>query len=233
MPLSSSKHESDKLRTRKRNKNRLAIALSIAFHVCLLAVLVIIYIPRRESKSPSDSASKPGISESQADRLVAAQAKQAATSTAIQSSVKAHVEAAANKPPAETLAELDTKARQLDKYIDARTVEETAEAVAGSLGIERSTYQPKDGPVPGALDLDTAQILDIVPNAGGSKEEAYMATMIDAQGHQAQIPISESEGKTAYEAFQKMKNYPALEGLYRQIVMPLIQKMMSSTETPP
>jgi len=226
-------HGFDKPRARTPNKNRLAIGLSMAFHLCLLAVLVIVYIPRRESGSPSDSASKADSSESQADRIVATQAKEAETATAIKSSVKAHVETAANKPPAETLAELDTKVRQLDKYVDARTVEETAEAVADSLGIERSTYQPKTDPVPGALDPDTAQILDIVPNFGGSKEEAYMATMIDAQGHQAQIPISESEGKTAYDAFQKMKNYPAVEGLYRQIVMPLIQKMMNSPETIP
>lgn len=229
----ATEHESDKPQPRKRNKNRLAIGLSIAFHICLLAVLVLVYAPRRESNSPSDSVKKPESSKPQADRIVSAQAKQAATSTAIQSSVKAHVETAANKPPAETLAELDTKVRQLEKYVDSQTVEETAEIVAGSLGIERSTYQPKTDPVPGALDPDTAQILDIVPNAGGSKEEAYMATMIDAQGHQAQIPMSESDGKVAYDAFQKMKNYPAVEGLYRQIVMPLIQKMMSSPETPP
>ncbi len=226
-------HGFDKPQARTLNKNRLAIGLSITFHLCLLAVLFIVYIPPRASFSPPDSSKKPDNSKFQAERNAAAQAKQASTSATIQSSVKAHMETAVNKPAAEALVELDTKVRQLDKYIDARTVEETAKAVAGSLGIERSTYQPKADPVPGALDPDTAQILDIVPNAGGFKEEAYMATMIDAEGHQAQIPMSESEGKTAYDAFQKMKNYPALEGLYRQIVMPLIQKIISSPETIP
>jgi hypothetical protein len=59
---------------------------------------------------------------------------------------------------------------------------------------------------------------------------AYEATMIDAQGHQTKVPMSESEGKVAYEAFQKMKQYPAVEGLYRQIVMPLLQKMTDAAD---
>ncbi len=222
-------HESNRIQSRKRSKNHLAISLSIAFHLCLLAVLVFIYVPRRESPSPSDSA--PRLAEgsnSQAERITKSEDKQATMSATIASSVKAHVDTAASKAPKEALAELDTKIRQLDRFVDNQTVKETADAVANSLGIERDMYQPKSGPVPGALDPDTAQILDIVPTGSSHKEEAYMATMIDAQGHQAQIPLSESEGKNAYDAFQKMKSFPAVEGLYRQIVMPLIQKMVSS-----
>jgi len=219
----------DKPTTRNRNKNRVAIGLSIAFHVGLLAVLVFIYVPRRELANGEASAKESSHrAVSQPRNKTEADAKQADASKAIKESVRAHIETAASKPSAEALAELDKKVRQLDQYVDDRTVDETANVVANSLGIERNQYQPKSAPIPGILDPNTAQILKIVQAHGETKGAAYIATMIDAEGHQAKVPMSESEGKVAYDAFQKMKNFPAVEGLYRQIVMPLLQKMVSS-----
>ena len=44
------------------------------------------------------------------------------------------------------------------------------------------------------------------------------------------VPMSAAEGETVYNTFQQMKKYPFAEGIYRGVVMPLIQKMLEAEE---
>jgi hypothetical protein len=206
------------------------MGLSAAFHFCVLIALVLIYIPKdrpakpdNEARSPSKEAHFFKTSEPTSEP------KLTAASKAIQTSVEAQIAKASSKPAEANLGELDIKLRQLDTFIDKKTVDETAQAISSTFFLDQNQYRIRDVPVAGPLNTDTAQILDIVQAKGDAGNDAYLATMIDIDGHQAQVEITESEGKVAYEAFQKMKKFPAAEGLYRQVVMPMLQKIMSTT----
>jgi len=55
--------------------------------------------------------------------------------------------------------------------------------------------------------------------------------MIDADGNKSQVPLSESEGEVAFETFRKMKQFPMAEGLYRKLVMPMLQRLIQTNES--
>ena len=42
--------------------------------------------------------------------------------------------------------------------------------------------------------------------------------------------MSNEEGETVYQTFQTMKRFPMAQGLYRSVVMPLMQKMLDSKD---
>jgi len=53
---------------------------------------------------------------------------------------------------------------------------------------------------------------------------ASIKSQIDASS----LPISESEGQTAFETFEKLKLYPVADSIYRQLVMPMLQQVLES-----
>lgn len=146
----------------------------------------------------------------------------------IQSSVQSQIEQVAPFSDSQKLKTLERKLDQLSQVAKPDSVEQVANAVAASMGIDPSQYGDKPSTVQGNFDHSTAQIKTIIRSADKSGEWKYVATMVDAQGHQLQTPLTESEGSSAYQAFQTMKEYPIAESLYQKIIMPMLQKMIES-----
>ncbi len=44
------------------------------------------------------------------------------------------------------------------------------------------------------------------------------------------VPMTAAEGETVYNTFAQMKKFPLAQGIYRSVVMPLIQKMLSGQD---
>ncbi|MGB7345940.1 MAG: hypothetical protein WBD20_17110, partial [Pirellulaceae bacterium] len=47
-------------------------------------------------------------------------------------------------------------------------------------------------------------------------------------GRTSQVELSAAEGETMHEVFTKMKKYPMAAGIYRSVVMPMLQKLIEA-----
>ena len=53
--------------------------------------------------------------------------------------------------------------------------------------------------------------------------------MVDDSGREMEVPMTEAEGEGMYQTFQQMKKFPVAAGIYRKVVMPMIQKTLEAT----
>lgn len=211
------------------NRYRIPILLSIAFHVALVIVLLLWYrsdnpIAAQQKPQETDDAASiaqqslpPKITED----IVVPPAQ-------IQSSVQSKIAQVGTVSNEIKRKQLDKELGRLQRVSDQESVDQVADAVAKSMGIDQSQYADKPVSTDGDFDHNTAQIKTVTRNKDEAGDWQYVATMIDAQGHQLETPLSESEGASVYETFEKMKQYPMAESLYQKIIMPIMQKMIES-----
>jgi len=224
--IQSQERKRDGGRSSTRQRYRRAIIVSIVFHVCLLLVLLVRYFP--SSKTVADA---PSTRSNQAVALsppppVPVARDVDVPAEQIKASLKAQTEAVAKASDEQKLKELDKNLQQLDRVSDVESVDKVAKAIADSMGIDQNQYSEKPKPTDGVFDFDTAQLKNVTRTQDESGKWSYAALMVDLDGHEQAVPISEVEGKPAYEVFEKLKQYPMAESLYRQLVMPMIQQVL-------
>ena len=106
----------------------------------------------------------------------------------------------------------------------------------GEAGFERALLAAIDGgpdvlePGEGDFDMQTAQISDVTRSRSIDGEWQYESLLVDAEGRTKHVPFDGPQGETAYNAFEQMRKFPAAAGIYRSIVMPMMQKMIQAGE---
>ena len=229
---SSSLEKRTTIRLVRQNRVRIAIVLSLFFHVVLVAGLIFVYVPRNTPGQLSDAQIIPNrkTTDGGAKPTPSKFDSQNAKAT-IQESVKAHFETSIAKPNQEKLEDLDGKLQQLNSLVDKQSLNATVDVIAGVLGIAPNQYQEKSVSSGSTFNPDTAQLIDVIKSQDQTAEFPFVATMIDADGNKSQVPLSESEGEVAFETFRKMKQFPMAEGLYRKLVMPMLQRLIQTNES--
>ena len=215
-----------------------AIVLSIAFHAVAAVVLLCWYVPRHQAKPGSERMAAtaatvgdssiadqrggdPGIPKPSESVEVAPEE--------IQASLKTQMEAVEKLSDEQKLSELEKNLKRLDAISNPESVRQVTDTIADSLGLEPGNV-PAENPIEGTFDADTAQLHDVEKVADETGGFRYESVLVDSQGRTQRVPMSVADGETAYNAFQQMKRYPMAAGIYRQIVMPLVQRMIEATE---
>jgi len=200
---------------------------SVLFHVLLLATLLSWYLPKKPAaetaavSSPSTSTKPQTPKKLPEINVPAAQ---------IQASVESQIESVATKSDLVKLKELDQNFKRLDNNSDEQSTNAVANAVAESMGLDRQQYQAKPTSPGLSFNPSTAQLKDVSRTQNDAGEFQYEALMVDSNGNEQTVAISEVEGQPAYEMFEKLKNYPMAQGIYQQLVMPMLQKMLEEKE---
>ena len=232
--------------SRKGNRRyRVAIFVSVAAHLIGAAVLLMWYLPGRDRSSPSPRLTDDRIvnersispSDVGAGNTLPPSAATASDLSAeqvpaeqISASIASQIEQVQNLPDERKLSELEKNLNRLEKVADPESVKDVTATIASTLGIDDETYQPKSNVPDEPLDPSTAQIQDVVRTKSESGAWQYESVLVDAEGRIANVPMSAADGQTTYETFQQMKKFPMAEGIYRSIVMPLIQKTLSASD---
>ncbi|WP_146399952.1 hypothetical protein [Planctomycetes bacterium CA13] len=215
-----------------RPRIRRAIVWSVLFHIGLIVALFFWYVPNAKTAS-RDKSDTPPTTEKRPSNTVASPPPVVDIDVPpeqIKTSLESSIDQAAKANTETKLAEFDKNLRRLEQFEDQASLDDVADAVAQSMGLDRNLYSGKPQPTEGGFDHETAQILRVDRSQDEDENWRYEATMVDAQGHQSKVPMTEVEGKTVYEAFEKMKQYPMAQGIYRQLVMPMLQKMLEADE---
>ncbi len=225
-----------------RSRKRLALAVSVSLHAVLLLVLMFWYLPQRgdpnaapvadrsQDVKTAETAKAARQSESTAQRVEPAEAD--VPEEQIRASVESQVEQAERLPDERKLSELEKNLRRLDSITDEQAAREASAAVAESLGLDSNQYVPKPETAAGIFDTSTAQIDEVLRTGSESSGWRYESIMVDAAGRTMTVPVPPAEGERLYETFELMKRYPAARGIYRGVVMPMIQKMLATEAQP-
>ena len=109
---------------------------------------------------------------------------------------------------------------------DASQVDSSSTENAG----ESSTRRESSTSNIAQFDTNTAQLDDVVRRKSDQGSWVYESIMVDASGRKLTVPMTASEGESLFNTFQTMKQFPVAKGIYRSVVMPMMQKMMEAEE---
>jgi len=127
----------------------------------------------------------------------------------------------------EKLARLDQLSDRLPQVSSETSINAMAGALQALLGTEGRAEKPAEEPVGGDFDFDTAQFHDIKRIPKGDGGWRYISVLLDAEGRTIEIELNEEDGRLVYETMERIKANPLLAQVYRQIAMPLFDRMLA------
>jgi hypothetical protein len=236
----SSKRDVAPANKRSRNGYRPAIIISVLFHLLLIAALWYWYVPRtRTTSGTGDAAAVAQTDPVEQERakdpadeprvVVAPEPDPVVPASQIDASIQSQIDAVQRLPDERKLSELEKNLARLESISTPESVQGVTSTIAGTLGLQPGPT-PAENPPAGELDLDTAQLHDVTRVRGEQGQWEYASVMVDSQGRTQTVPLTAAEGEIAYETFEKLKRYPMADGIYRQLVMPIIQEMIEASE---
>ncbi len=127
--------------------------------------------------------------------------------------------------------EKQDRLNELAKRLEGVSSEESVDQIATKFnewfGNQRAT-KPAEEPVAGDFDHDTAQMHDARREEGKLGGWVYYIQLIDAEGRLTEVELDGPEGETLYTTMQRIKSFPLMEKVYRQIAMPILDRLMKS-----
>jgi hypothetical protein len=78
------------------------------------------------------------------------------------------------------------------------------------------------------FDADTAQMHDVRRERTSGGQWRYWLILLDAEGRTIEVEVPPVEGEQLYKTMQRIKAFPLAEKVYRQITMPLLDKMLNA-----
>lgn len=217
----------------KSARRRWVIAGVILAHVVLFVVFAFWYLPSTNRNPVGQTTQQAGATDGVSaggSAGVAPTAAELVPDDVLSKTVDMEIERSARLPDDQKLSELEKNLQRLESVADAESVEDITNKLTSTLGLDSDAYQPKPENTEGEFNYDTAQLDDVTRDSNGRGGWVYQATMVDADGRKSTVTISATEGEAMYTAFQKMKQYPMAAGIYRSIVMPMIQKLFEAQQ---
>ena len=148
------------------------------------------------------------------------------TDNVVQARVDASVAKAAGRSAQENLERLDQISQRLNQVASPSSVGELAGAFQQFVGTKPRANQPVEHSAPDDFDHETAQFHDVKRYAKEPSGWRYVAVLLDAAGRTIEVEMDELEGERVFVTFERIKSNPLLEQVYRQILMPLLDKML-------
>ena len=216
-----------------RNRRR-SVLISVLFHVALLVGLLCWYIPHR-SASPPSAAKQSVLSGSIGRGPVSTPRSLPATSgedipaEQIKASLESAMDQTNGLSSEQKLSELEKNLRRLNSVSSPESIQDTTDKIAETLGLS-SGPTPSSTPADGMFDTGTAQIHDVTRTRQENGSWAYHTVLVDNEGRTQNVELGEAEGEVTYNTFQQLKKFPMAEGIYRKLVMPMLQSVLDAAD---
>ncbi len=216
-----------------RNRRR-AILISVLFHAVLLFALLWWYIPRRSNTAASSSkqsalSGSSGQAPVKEPRLLAATSGEHVPSEQIKASLESAMEQTDGLSNERKLSELEKNLNRLNSISSPESIQATTDKIAETLGLA-SGPSPSPSPAQGPFDTGTAQIHDVTRTRQENGSWSYHSMLVDKDGRTQSVELTEAEGEVTYSTFQQLKKFPMAEGIYRQLVMPMLQSVLDAAD---
>lgn len=216
----------------RRPRYRRAIILSVIAHIGLAIVLLMWYLPNRKGGAGQKQASAPVADDGgPSSKPPPPQPAGDVPAEQIEKSLESQIEQAKKLPDEQKLSELEKNLKRLNRIADEQSVKAASGKIASVIGLDTDQYQPKASPAAGPFDANSAQLQDVTRSRGPTGAWRYKSVLVDDQGRTMTVPMAAADGETVYNTFQQMNKFPLAKGIYRSVVMPLIQKMLNAEDT--
>ncbi len=134
----------------------------------------------------------------------------------------------------ENMKTLQTQSEKLSKVSSEESIDQLTPHFHQWLKTEKRETKPKKGTpmitertiTADNFDINTAQFYDVKRHKTKAGKIQYRAILLDAQGRTLGIDMPTEDGKKIYQLMQQMKSNPLMDKIYRQIVMPLLDKQL-------
>lgn len=222
---------------RQRRAVRAGVIFSLVFHTtALIALIAVPYllwlwqltkafdqqaitIVARVEEQPAQPAPPPEV------RVVTTVDQ--VTPESLEARLNEEIEKANARPLDDNRDEFDKLARRLERVSDEESVKQMADQFHQWLGTNRRATRPAEIPVAGLFDHRTAQIHDVRREMNEDGSWRYIFVMLDSAGRTMDTEMDDpEEGERQYQTFQRLKSFPLAEQAYRQMVMPLLDKLL-------
>ncbi len=208
-----------------RSRISTGLAISLLFHGVLLAALIAVpyhyyYGADKDSSGSGDLASAPPAP---APKGVSSPAE--ITGPKVETKLTEVLTQVDKLSTEEKLDKLEGTAKQLDKVTSEKGVEELSGLFEGWLKTEKRATTPAQAAPTGPFDFNTAQFHDVTRDKGTGGRWQYHSVLIDSAGRTMEVDLDANEGETAYRTFQILKANPLAEKIYRQVTMPILDKL--------
>lgn len=151
------------------------------------------------------------------------------TGDLVQARIESLIAGQSGLPPARQMQRLDRMARQLETVSSEQSLEELAVTLQGWLGLGRRAVEPAAGAAQdGQFDFDTAQLHDVLRRPMPPGTWQYVAVLLDARGRTMEVEMDAADGERTYCLMQRLKAHPLLGRVYRQLAMPLLDRLSRS-----
>ena len=211
---------------------RHSIAVSLILHAIVLVALLCWYIPRQSTQRTKSATPQSAVSSRlQPERPMATEFQPNSAAYVlnedIRSSLSLSVDQVKDLSTAAQLNELEKNLQKLQANASPESVEQTTDRIAEAFGLVEG---PVPNPIPpeGIFDISTAQIHDITRQQAADGKWTYQSVLVDKAGRTQSVELPSTEGKATYNTFQQLKKFPLAEGIYRKIVMPMLQNTLSA-----
>ena len=209
---------------------RIALWVSLALHLVALIVFAVWYVGRSQDDTPTAEAPATTVAPVPRPQVPTPPEKPRPSpkvkSTQVETQLDAELRAAEKLEDEQKLTSLKKNIDKLDDLASQESIEELSGKFQQWLQTETRAQQPAANPVPGPFDIDTAQFHDILRQQAPGGESRYVAVLLDAEGRVMEVEIDPETGAQAYRTLQLVKENPLAEMIYRQITMPLMDKMI-------
>ncbi len=209
---------------------RWGVIASVVFHVIVL-ILLLIYRPWQSDDSARDqtpaafgaaiATRKPPPPET--EPLVRSVDQ-------VEPRLNSVIEESRQRTDQQNVDELTRKIEKLDSISSEESVEQLAARFQQWLGTKPRAQQPATEPVEGEFDVSTAQLHEVQRHGNPDGSWTYTCILLDAEGRTVESALDEEQGQRAYEVMQSLKNSPLAQQVYRQITMPLLDKLLDKMQ---
>ena len=219
---------------RSGNRRR-AIAVSIVFHLALFIALLCWYVPQhtktglKTKEKPTANANTQDTDNEASPSKLPLTLGDNVPASQIEASLESAMQQAETLSEKRQLSELEKKLKRLNSISSAESVQDTTQKIANTLGLSPGPV-PAVGPVEGIFDATTAQIHKVTRIRDADGDWLYQSVLVDAAGRTENIDLPRAEGEVTYKTFQQLRQFPMADGIYRQLVMPMLQKMLNAMD---
>ena len=128
-------------------------------------------------------------------------------------------------------ARLDQLAHRLSSITDDSSIDKIAVHLRNQGNVSNRAIQPNPLASSEGFDVATAQLHQVKRIQENDNTWKYVAVLLDAHGRTRMAKLTDAEGERQYALMKKIESNPLLEKVYRQIVMPMLDKLLSREQT--
>lgn len=131
---------------------------------------------------------------------------------------------------AENLERFQRFAQRLEEVSSEQSIDQLASAFQRWLGTTERASEPAGQPPAGPFDFDTAQLYAIRRQRTADGSWRYWSVLVDAEGRVLEVEMDQADGQRLYKLIGRLKAFPLAEKVYRQIAVPLLDKLVRASQ---